>query len=259
MPLSGFHKKALLAGAFFIFGLSPLAAFGLCASDRYDETVIIQKVHDGDTVNLADGRKIRLIGINSPELARDEQPAEAYAQAAKEYLQGLARQSRHWRVRWGAQKKDHYGRWLGHVFIGDRNLNAEMLRQGLASVIAIPPNQWSLTCYQQQEQQARHEARGIWGTPGQKIWQAADLPMSLRGFQFIQGRVENIIATKKSLWLQLAPKFSIRIARENMQYFDERSLYNWRHHKIEVRGWLNFYKGRLQVRIKHPAVIRIID
>ena len=85
------------------------------------------------------------------------------------------------------------------------------------------------------------------------------MPMSLRGYQFVQGRLEKIIPTKKSMWLQLAPQFSIRIARADMQYFDERRLYNWRHRKIEVRGWLNFYKGHLQVRIKHPAAIRVID
>lgn len=259
MPLSGFHKKALLAGAFFIWGLSSTAALALCASDRYDETVVVKKVHDGDTVNLADGRKVRLIGINTPELARNQRPTEAYAKAAKAYLKNYAEQKPQWRVRWGIQRQDKYGRWLGHVFIDDNNLNAEMLREGLASVIAIPPNQWSLTCYQQQEVLARREAKGIWGKPGQKIWQAGELPMSLRGFQFISGRVNKIIPTQRSIWLPLSPKFSIRIAREDIQYFDERSLYNWRHKNIEVRGWLNFHKGRLQIRIKHPAAIRVID
>ena len=121
MPLKGLYKKALQAGAFFVLGLSTTAVFALCASERYDETIIIKKVHDGDTVNLADGRKLRLIGINTPELARDDRPAESYAAEAREYLQQYAEQTRLWRVRWGLQQQDRYGRWLGHVFIGDKN------------------------------------------------------------------------------------------------------------------------------------------
>lgn len=259
MPLSGCYKKALLAGAFFILCLLSSVVFAQCASERYDEVVTIEKVHDGDTVNLTDGRKLRLIGINTPELARDDRPAEAYAVEAKEYLQTFTEQSRQWQVRWGKQLQDKYGRWLGHVFIGDKNLNAEIIRQGLGSVIAIPPNQWALSCYQQQERQARNASKGIWGKPGIKVWQVASLPLSLKGFQFIQGKVDKIISTRKSLWLVLSPQFSIRIARDDLQYFDQRSPYHWVKQKIEVRGWVNFHQGRLQIRVRHPAAIRLID
>ena len=259
MPLSGFDKKALLVGAFFILCLLSSTVSALCGSDRYDETVVIKKVHDGDTVNLNDGRKLRLIGINTPELARDGRPAETYAIEARSYLQAQARQTRRWRVRWGKQLQDKYGRWLGHLFIDERNLNAELIRQGLASVIAIPPNQWAVSCYQQQENQARSKAKGIWGKQGYTIWLADDMPASLRGFQFIQGTVDKIVPTYKSIWLELSPSFSIRIARDDLQYFAKRDPYNWAKQKIEVRGWLNFHQGRLQMRVKHPAVVRLID
>ncbi|MFO7602940.1 MAG: thermonuclease family protein [Gammaproteobacteria bacterium] len=259
MPLSGFYKKALQAGAFFIMGLAAAPVPALCLSDRYDETVVIRKVQDGDTVNLSDGRKLRLIGINTPELARDRRPSEAYAREARAHLQDFARQTPRWRVRWGTQKRDKYGRWLGHVFVGDTNLNADLLRQGLASVIAIPPNQWSLSCYQQQEALARREGKGLWGRQGYKIWPATGLPKSLRDFQFVQGRVGKVVPTRKSLWLELSPQFSVRIAKEDMQYFSGQNPYNWQHRDIEVRGWLNYHKGRLQMRIRHPAAVRLID
>jgi len=231
----------------------------MCPSTHYDETVTVSRVHDGDTVNLTDGRKIRLIGINSPELARDGRPAEPYAIKARDYLREFAAQTRRWRVRWGTQRRDKYGRWLGHVFIGDQNLNAEMLRSGMANVISIPPNLWSQQCYRQQERQARRQVKGIWGQQGIKIWQAGDMPDSLRGFQFIQGTVDKIIPTRKSIWLELSPQFSIRIARQDMPYFDRQRLYNLLNKRLEVRGWLTFHQGRLQTRVKYPAAIRIIN
>ena len=259
MPTLGLCKKALHAGAFFVLACLPAAASALCASDRYDETVTVSHVYDGDTVRLADGRKLRLIGINTPERARDKTPAEPFAEEARAYLQRFARESSVWRVRWGSQRRDRYGRWLGHVFLKDKNLNAELLRAGLASVIAIPPNQWSLVCYQAQEQQARAEARAIWGSGGKKRWQAGEVPLTLRGFQLVQGKVTKIISTRKSLWLVLSPSFSIRIARSDLAQFERHDPYHWDQQSIEVRGWLNYHKGRLQTRVRHPASIRKLE
>ena len=139
------------------------------------------------------------------------------------------------------------------------NLNAEMLHSGMASVISIPPNLWGQDCYRQQEHQARHAAKGIWGPHGIKIWQVGDVPRSLRGFQFIQGKVKNIITTRKSIWLEFSPRLSVRIARDDIPYFNRQRLYNLLNRKLEVRGWLNFYKGRLHVRIRQPAAMRIIN
>ena len=133
-----------------------------------------------------------------------------------------------------------------------------MLHSGMASVISIPPNLWGQDCYRQQEHQARQAAKGIWGPHGIKIWQVGDLPRSLRGFQFIQGKVKNIITTRKSIWLEFSSRFSVRIARDDIPYFNRQRLYNLLNRKLEVRGWLNFYKGRLHVRIRQPAAMRII-
>lgn len=259
MPLPGFYKKALLAGAFFILFAFSQVVLALCTSDRYDENVVIKSIHDGDTVTLIDGRKLRLIGINTPELESDRSVEEPYAKEAKDYLVQRFSQSRQWRVRWGQQRHDKYGRWLAHAFIGNDNLNAELLKEGLASVIAIPPNQWALSCYQEQERQARHEARGVWGRRGYTLLQADTIPETTDGFQFVQGRVSKVVTTKKSLWLELSPHFSIRIAHDDLEYFKQHRPEHWEKKKIEVRGWVNSHKGRLNMRIKHPAAIQIID
>lgn len=258
MSRLGLHKKALQASAFFVALCFSNPLFALCPSHHYDETVTIAWVHDGDTVRLTDGRNIRLIGINSPELARDGRPAEPYAIKARDFLRQFATRSRHWHVRWGKQRHDHYGRWLGHVFLGDKNLNAEMLRHGMASVISIPPNLWSQDCYQKQEYRARQASAGLWGAHGIKIWQARELPKSLRGFHFVQGRVARIHKTRKSIWLDVSSRFSIRIARQDIPYFNQQTIYNLRHRVVEVRGWLTFYQGRLHMRIRQPAAMRII-
>src|SRR3989304_3808831 len=53
-----------------------------CAPDRIDEYAKVKQVFDGDTIQLTDGRKLRLVGINSPELGKEDRPPEPYADQA---------------------------------------------------------------------------------------------------------------------------------------------------------------------------------
>jgi endonuclease YncB( thermonuclease family) len=64
-----------------------------CAADRIDELARVARVHDGDTVVLHDGRKLRLIGINTPELPREDSPGQPFAQEARAALATLLARS----------------------------------------------------------------------------------------------------------------------------------------------------------------------
>lgn len=82
---------------------------------------------------LADGRSVRLIGVNAPELAHHGRPAEPLAQQAQRRLAELLRDSGQ-RVRLvnGQQARDHYGRVLAHAFDArGRNLEEQLLAEGL--------------------------------------------------------------------------------------------------------------------------------
>ena len=59
----------------------------------------VAKVVDGDTLRLVDGRSVRLIGINTPELGRDGRKAEPFAVAAQRRLRALVEAS-NGRVGW---------------------------------------------------------------------------------------------------------------------------------------------------------------
>lgn len=72
---------------------------------------------DGDTVHLRDGRSVRLIGINAPELAHNGRTTEPFAEAAKQRLQALVSASDgRLALQPGRQPRDHYGRTLAHLF-----------------------------------------------------------------------------------------------------------------------------------------------
>ena len=150
------HRKASLWGAFFALWL--LLPTTLAAS----EAVAVRWVVDGDTLQLADGRKIRLIGINAPELGRDGRPDQPLAQAAKKALQTFLGNGSA-RLRFGSDRHDHYGRTLAYVDnAAGASAGEYLLRQGLAVLIAIPPNLSHVSDYRHAEAEARNANRGIW-------------------------------------------------------------------------------------------------
>ena len=172
------------------------------ATAQYDENAVVDYIHDGDTLRLRDGRRVRLIGINTPELARDNKPADAYSSKAREALRSLFKKDNSIGLIFGKDKKDHYGRFLAHVFSADKqNAQAALLKYGYAFAISIPPNTQLATCYLALENEARCNNRGLWQDT--TIISANELNHSHAGFHLIQGNVENIKIDKKGIWLNL--------------------------------------------------------
>jgi micrococcal nuclease len=228
-------------------------------------------VHDGDTVHLEDGRKIRLIGINAPELARDDMPGQAFAPEARDALKAAIK-SHDSRVGlvYGTHRHDRYRRTLAHLFTPDGdNLQARLLLQGLATTIAHPPNLAYAECYARQEKSARCQGAGIWSDPEQAITKAADLDAESTGFHLVTGKVEHISQTEKGIWIFIS-ELMLGIRTEDLAHFDPSELLSLRGQQLTARGWLNlnipgkakkeFVEGRTAryyMRIRHPSAIEI--
>jgi len=100
----------------------------------YEEHRVI-KVYDGDTLTLANKDRVRLIGIDTPEI----KPSQPFAKEAKEYLANSVLDQDIFMVfETNGDKKDHYGRWVAWSFVkkgdGYLNLNEGLVAAGLASV-----------------------------------------------------------------------------------------------------------------------------
>jgi micrococcal nuclease len=93
-------------------------------------TGVVARVNDGDTLTLSDGAKIRLVQIDAPELTTD-----CYGRAAQRALTSLApARARVRLVRDPAlDDRDRYGRLLRYVFVGETDVNVELVRRGAAS------------------------------------------------------------------------------------------------------------------------------
>jgi hypothetical protein len=67
---SSLLKKASLAGAFFVSAIWLPGAQAFCPAPVGLSSVAVQRVVDGDTLRLSDGRSVRMIGLNTPELGK---------------------------------------------------------------------------------------------------------------------------------------------------------------------------------------------
>ncbi len=265
-----FGKKASRWGAFFMgVALCLLAQPSrgraeACTMPRGLAEVEVERVIDGDTLRLRDGRSVRLIGLNTPEKGRQGRADEPLALEAGRALQRLVAASAN-RVRLlpGAQSQDRYGRLLAHAFDrSGRSLEAAQLAAGLGLVVAIAPNTARLDCLLAAESQARQQRRGLWLRP--PLRQTHQLQA---GFALVQGRVQRSERNRGGWWLELDGALAVRIAPRQRARFDERQLEALKGRRVEVRGWvidrsrraaLPAGRARWQLSLDDPALLRIL-
>ena len=130
----------------------------LCA----DDAARVRYVVDGDTVILQSGEHIRYIGIDAPEIDRDNKPAEPFSHAARalnKAMVGLL----FVHLEFDHEKRDHYNRLLAYVFLPDRTfVNLELLRSGMATYLHKPPNLKYADTLVAAQQEAMAAHKGLW-------------------------------------------------------------------------------------------------
>ncbi|MET0025995.1 MAG: thermonuclease family protein [Candidatus Thiodiazotropha sp.] len=218
----------------------------------------MDRIIDGDTLVLQSGEKVRLIGINTPELAHRGHPEEPGGRSARDALERLVQQNGgQLRVCAGSDPRDRYGRLLAHLASsqGD-DIVQQLLLQGQGYVIAIPPNLGSLDCHLAAESRARDKGLGVWGRPSTD---ARALQGSETGFYHLQGRVERVAESRRSIWLNLAGGLALRIPRRDWKYFDIEDPQALQGRGLEVRGWITRQNRAQQMSVHHPSAIRWLD
>lgn len=262
MPAGYVGKKALLSSAFFfLFLAKTFSAHGAdCAAAQVDAYARVSHVYDGDTLRLDDGRKLRFIGINTPELAKDNRPDEPLAQQARERLSALIPAGTKVALVYGKQHRDRHRRTLAHVFtLEGNNVSATLLSEGLAFAIVVPPNDGYVTCYFRIEQQARELNKGVWSHPYYYPADSDSLPGATRGFKLVKGKITRIGQSKKNIWLDMGNNFSLKLARKNLHYFTSMPVEQLNNKRISVRGWVSHYNDKLRMSLNHPAMMEILQ
>ncbi|MGE7990388.1 thermonuclease family protein [Pseudomonas sp. NPDC089554] len=236
---SGFaswQKKAPLVGAFFVGAIWHFPALAFCPQPDKPQLVAVRQVVDGDTVRLSDGRSVRMIGINAPEIGRKGRASEPYAEAAKRRLQALVKAS-DGRVGLvlGREGRDKYGRTLAHIYgRNGNNLEAQLLSEGLGYRVAFAPNVQLAGCQQQAERVARRSRVGLWRhspvvRPGQ---------LKQSGFAIIGGKVTSIERNQAGFWLEMDAGVVLQVPARLRRHFPAGFFDNLKGQQVEARGWV---------------------
>ena len=236
------------------------AAAGACHTAHYDAPGRVRYVIDGDTVVLAGGGKVRLIGIDTPELGHDGTVDQPYARQAREFLVALLRQPRgQIHLVYDRQRRDRYGRLLAHLFLPDgTSIEARILARGLATPLVIPPNVGFLGCYQGQSQQAMDAGTGLWSLPQYRPTPVSALTGTERGYHRVRGKITHIGDSRTSVWLDMGRRLGLRIVKTDLQYFANLHIETFAGRTVEARGLIYQQNGQLRIRIRHPVNIRLL-
>lgn len=127
------------------------------------ERARVAQATDGDTLLLADGRRVRLLGLDAPEThnpnLRGPQP---FGEAAAERLAALAA-GREVLLEADRTDRDGYGRLLRHVWADGELLAGRLLEEGLAWPLSIPPDLAHREQLATAAARAQAARRGLWG------------------------------------------------------------------------------------------------
>jgi len=115
--------------------------------ESVEPNAVVDRIVDGDTIDVVvDGReeRVRLTGIDTPEAARRDTgaPAECFADEATAFTESLIPPGTPVRLERDIVGRDDYGRVLAYVYRADDGIfvNYEIVRQGYAQPLTIPPN-----------------------------------------------------------------------------------------------------------------------
>jgi micrococcal nuclease len=126
----------------------------------------VSRVVDGDTIHVSiDGQDetVRYIGVDTPESVKPGTPVQCFAEAASHFNRRLVA-GEQVRLRFDVEQRDRYGRLLAYVYrVRDGTfVNAELVRDGYARTLTIPPNVAFAARFAALSREAREASRGLW-------------------------------------------------------------------------------------------------
>jgi micrococcal nuclease len=162
---------------------------------KNDQTFVVTRVVDGDTLVLSNGQKVRLTGIDTPEsgnnaktrrdsqrTGQDVQTITGQGKEAARFVRKMI-EGKEVRLEFDVQKHDRYGRELVYVYdvetlkfhpefkaqqgvlaTSDNEifLNGSIIRSGYAMPMTIPPNVKHADLFKKLYQEAKTNKRGLW-------------------------------------------------------------------------------------------------
>jgi micrococcal nuclease len=139
--------------------------------DLAEGEYVVSFVIDGDTLILDDGKRVRLIGVDTPETHERDKPAERWGPEADAFARNFVEQAGgKLRLQFDDERLDKYGRYLAYAWSGGTLLNEELIRAGLGRF--TPGFRFSGTMkrrFATAEREAKSRGVGIWSASSARV------------------------------------------------------------------------------------------
>jgi micrococcal nuclease len=242
----------------FIILISPLLPIS-----SFPDRGVVTAVYDGDTVKVRfiDGteKRVRLIGVDSPEIGDPREEIKFFAYMAKRFT-FFYLYKKEIKLSYDWQLEDKYGRLLAYVWTEKQGLfNDFIVRQGFAFAFLRYPFRRE---YQEQFKKAENEARimerGLWKKGDYPIVQAKDARQYLGQILTVKYICSKVEAKRQFYFLCSSEgDFDALIPQENISSFPD--IKSFENKTLVVTGFIEEYKGRVQIIVFFPLQIKILD
>ncbi len=148
-----------------------VVALAGCTPDAPPDGGVVEHVVDGDTVDVVLGdreERVRLIGIDTPEVYVTDGPPECFGPEASAFTKELLPEGTAVRLERDVVGRDDYGRLLAYVYLAadGRMVNELIIAGGFAQPLTIPPNSTFASRFVAAARAAEAAGLGLWGACG---------------------------------------------------------------------------------------------
>lgn len=243
-------------GAASLASASPLQTCAPEAGDRHH----VVRVIDGETVELDNGREVRLMGAMAPRpnaLTVDVAtwpPAREAARALETLVLNRAVA-----LRYEGRRRDRYGRALAQLVLAEENGDAQagwvqhrLVAAGYARAYALPGNTGCLRSLMATEQEARAARRGLWSGEHFRVHAATEVAALLRlvgRFVVVEGRVAGVTRTRRYTYVNFGADWrddftvSLRTSAVDRAEDGETRAQALEGRTVRARGWIERRNG----------------
>lgn len=230
----------------------------------YSHIKVIEVI-DGDTIKLSDGKILRYIGVDTPEIRIRKggnfiYSPQPFSLEAKEFNRKLV-EGKFVRIEFDVEKFDQYKRLLGYCFVGDAFVNVQLLKNGFAVLYTRPPNVKYIDLFVKSQKEARKEKRGLWGA--YEVIDHSQAYKYINQIRTVRGRVLSAYQSKKCVFLNFGKDwrtdFTVVIFNPSLKFFYEKDidpLTYYRGKIVEVSGRIREYNGP-EIIINTPYQITV--
>lgn len=244
--------------------------------DNNPSEVIVTKIIDGDTIIVSGGRTIRLLDIDAPE--KDE---ACYAEAKKRLSELILGEKV--KLEAGPQDKDRYGRWLRYIFLGEDNINLELVKEGLAVARFFQTNSKYQPAIKKAEFEAQKQKIGcLWqknsasssgqiinwqkltsAKTGLKIIKACQANKYIGSTVIVQGKIADTYQSKtKTIFLNFGQPypqqcFNAVIFPSDLGNFPPRPQEVYLGQTVRIKSRIKEYRGRPEIILKTSEQIEV--